>query len=155
MFQTKYNLPLTDLTQKLSQPVLDSPQNHLKPWRSDVFPLYERVQIPLPLFEISLLIDSTLYLTGRWLWWGRCERRRIPQSPVLKQLGKTTETLATLCVYPWHCVNGFEVSKFPALNVSPAAIEPPCRKLSWAALHDLNKNWAKPAKCGDFCWRLS
>ena len=69
---------------------------------------------------------------------------------VLKQLGKTTETLATLCVYPWHCINGFEVSKFPALTVSPAATEPPCRKLSWAALHDLNKNWAKPAKCGDF-----
>ena len=155
MFQTKYNLPLTDLTQKLSQPVLDLPQKPSQTLALRCFPLSEQVQTPLPLFEISLLIDSTLYLTGRWLWWGRCERRRIPQSPVLKQLGKTTETLATLCVYPWHCVNGFEVSKFPALNVSPAAIEPPCRKLSWAALHDLNKNWAKPAKCGDFCWRLS
>ena len=80
----------------------------------------------------------------------RDERRCIPQSPVLKQLGRTTETLATLCVYFWHLVNGFEVSKFPALIVSPAATEPPCQKPSWAALHDLNKNWAKPAKCGDF-----
>ena len=86
------------------------------------FPFLNKYKLPYPFFEISLLIDSTLYLIGRWLWWGRRERRRIPQSPVLKQLGKTTETLATLCVYLWHSIKGFEVSKFPALIVSPAAV---------------------------------
>ena len=40
-------------------------------------------------------------------------------------------------------------------NFLPLLFHPPrqnrlAKKPSWAALHDLNKNWAKPAKCGDF-----
>ena len=50
MFQTKYNLPLTDLTQKLSQPVLDLPQKPSQTLAFRRFPLSEQVQIPLPPF---------------------------------------------------------------------------------------------------------
>ena len=50
MFQTKYNLPLTDLTQKLSQPVLDLPQKPSQTMALRFFPLSEQVQTPLPPF---------------------------------------------------------------------------------------------------------
>ena len=49
MFQTKYNLPLTDLTQKLSQPVLDLPQ---KPSQTMAFqrfsPFLNKYKLPYP-----------------------------------------------------------------------------------------------------------
>ena len=39
---------------------------------------------------------------------------------------------------------------FPPLLFHPPRQNRLAKKPSWAARHDLNKNWAKPAKCGDF-----
>ena len=102
------------------------------------------------------------------------ERRRddanptfIARSPVPKYLGRTTETQVPLCVDFWHSVNGFEVSKFPALAVSPASTEPPGQETqlsstpqfeqelsktrqTWRSFVDVSANsrttWGEPAE---------
>ena len=139
-----YNIYLwLNLPQKLSQPVAFQRF-------SPSLPFFEQVQTPLPLFKFLSSFTPHYISLGDDYDEERRERRRantnptfIPRSPVLKQLGRTTETLATLCVYFWHLVNGFEVSKFPALVVSPAATEPPCQKTQLSSTPRLEQELSK------------
>jgi len=164
MFQTKYNLPLTDLTQKLSQPVLDLPQ---KPSQTLAFrrfsPFWTSTNSLTPFWNFS---PHLLHTISHWAM--IMMRKDVSADEPIQILHLYHEVLSwnnlgELQKLSPPSVSTFDIwlmdSKFR--NFPPLLFHPPLRnrlakKPSWAALHDLNKNWAKPAKCGDFfCWRLS
>ena len=64
MLQTKYNLPLTDLTQKLSQPVLDLPQKPSQTLALRCFsPFLNKYKLPYPFLKfLSSLIPHYISL---------------------------------------------------------------------------------------------
>ena len=90
--------------------------------------------------------QAHLWLSNTWFWSNICHWYLLVSRNNLGELQKLLPpSVSTFDI--WLMDSKFR--NFPPLLFHPPLQNRLAKKPSWAARHDLNKNWANPAKCGD------
>ena len=156
MFQTKYNLPLTDLTQKLSQPVLDLPQKPSQTLALRCFsPFWTSTNSLTPFLKfLSSLIPHYISLGDDY------DEEDVSADVYRKVLSWNNSGKLQKLSPPSVSTLDIVLMDSKFRNFPPLLFRPSLQnRLAENPAEQHSTTWIRteqnPPKCGDFCWRLS